>query len=451
MKLNTKVNLLSTLLTSIILIGSFTGIYFLFKELAVTTEAEQLQQRSNELASAISSLPSAEGIDTIFRAYIPSDGAIIVSNAQGSNILRLQMTSENIDIVTNKSKHYTMKTIAGIPHIAMETPLIWPTQEVVTAKLIQPVPTLTENLQRLQIILVLTTLVALLPIYFASQLLVRLIVNPIQQMTATMERNIQQSSFDQIPQRKKSKDEIAQMALTYNNLMGQLENSHANQQQFIGNASHELRTPLTVIESYAKLLKRRGTQDAQVTDEAITAIIQESENMKFLIEQMLALAKTNETMKITIAHFALKSFITNIAQSFQAAYHREIKVDVPDITIQTDEAKLKQLLFIFLDNARKYSEDAIEFTATVHKDVLQLRIKDSGIGIPKEDIPKLFNRFYRVDKDRNRKTGGVGIGLSIASQLAERLGATIQIDSELGQGTTINIGLPMHGGGKYEA
>lgn len=451
MKLNTKVNLLSTLLTSIILIGSFTGIYFLYKELAITTEVEQLQQRSNELVTAVSSLPSAEGIDSIFRAYIPTNGAIIVRDAQGASILRLQMTGQNIEFNMQNNKYYTMKIIDEIPHIAMETPLIWPTQEIVTAKLIQPLPTLTENLQRLQIILVLITLIALLPIYFASQLLVRLIVNPIQQMTATMERNIQQSSFDQIPQRKKSKDEIAKMALTYNKLMAQLENLHANQQQFIGNASHELKTPLTVIESYAKLLKRRGTKDAQVTEEALTAIIQESDNMKSLIEQMLALAKTNETMKITIAPVNLQHFISSIAQSFQAAYHREIKVDVPDITIQTDEAKLKQLLFIFLDNACKYSEDTIELTVTVHNDVLQFRIKDSGIGIPKEDIPNLFNRFYRVDKDRNRKTGGVGIGLSIASQLAERLGATIKIDSELGQGTTISIDLRVHGGGKYEA
>lgn len=445
MKLNTKVNSLSTLLTMIILIGSFTGIYFLYKEIAFSTEAEQLQARANELSTAVSSLSTTEGIDTIFRAYIPTDGAIVVQDDTGKNLIRLQMTAQIIDFNIEKDASYTLKTIDNIPHMALTVPLLWPDEQIVEAKFIQPLPTITDNLNRLMIILVLMTLLAMLPIYLASQLLVRLIVKPVQQLTSTMERNIQQSSFEQIPLKKQSKDEIMHMATTYNHLMAQLEDLHDKQQQFVGNASHELKTPLTVIESYAKLLKRRGTVDAAVTAEALNAIIHETATMKNMIEQMLALAKTNETTKITCTPVALESFIQKIAGSFKLAYHREIIVDVPDVTIKTDKAKLKQLIFIFLDNARKYSDKAITISATID-DTLHIHIQDRGIGIPKEDIPNLFNRFYRVDKDRNRKTGGVGIGLSIAKELANRLQATVTIDSELGQGTTISIDLPLQGG-----
>lgn len=445
MKLNTKVNLLSTLLTSIILIGSFTGIYYLYKEFAFSTEAEQLQARANELSTAVSSLTSTDGIDTVFRAYIPTDGAVFVQDEAGENLMRLQMTAEQIDFNTDSNEHYTLKMIKNIPHIALTTPLLWPDQQIVEAKLIQPLPTITENLNRLMIILVLMTLIAMLPIYLASLLLIRLIVKPVQQLTSTMERNIQQSSFEQIPLPKKSKDEIAQMTYTYNDLMAQLEDLHDKQQQFVGNASHELKTPLTVIESYAKLLKRRGTSDANVTDEALNAIINETNNMKMMIEQMLALAKTNETTKITLSDVSLQSFMSSIAQSFETAYHREVRVHVPNITIQTDEAKLKQLLFIFIDNARKYSKKAIDLSASIDQNI-HIEIRDYGIGIPKADLPHLFNRFYRVDKDRNRKTGGVGIGLSIAKELANRLQADISIESEVGEGTTIHIHLPLHGG-----
>ena len=450
MKLKTKVNLFSTLLTSIILIASFTGIYFLYKEFAFSTEVKQLQARANELSIAVSSLNTTDGIDTIFRAYIPTDGAIIVHDEAGKSLIHLQMTSMQIDFETNKNEHYTQKMIGDVPHIALTTPLIWPDEQIVEAKLIQPLPTITENLNQLMIILVLITLLALVPIYLASQLLVRLIVKPVQQLTSTMEKNIQQSSFEQIPVRKKSKDEMAKMTTTYNHLMAQLEDVHDKQQQFVGNASHELKTPLTVIESYAKLLKRRGTANPNVTDEALTAIINETNNMKAMIEQMLALAKTNETTKVTLASVSLQSFMNKIAQNFQTAYHREVSVQVPDIIIETDEAKLKQLLFIFIDNACKYSEGTIDITASVN-DVLHIQISDYGIGIPQEDIPHLFNRFYRVDKDRNRKTGGVGIGLSIAKELANRLQAKVSIDSKVGIGTTIHVKLPLTGGVHHES
>jgi two-component system, OmpR family, sensor histidine kinase ArlS len=450
MKLKTKVNLFSTLLTLLILIGSFTGIYFLYKELAFSTEAEQLQARANELSTAVSSLTTTNSIDTIFRAYIPTDGAIIVRNEEEKNLIHLQMTSEQIEFEVDNDEPYTKKIIGHIPYIALTTPLIWPDQQIVEAKFIQPLPTITENLNQLIIILMLMTLLAIVPMYLASQLLVRLIVKPVQRLTTTMEKNIHDFSFEQLPVKKSSRDEIARMTTTYNHLMAQLEDVHDRQQQFVGNASHELKTPLTVIESYAKLLKRRGTTNVEVTEEALTAILNETNNMKTMIEQMLALAKVNETTKVTLTMLSLLPFVQTIADSFEAAYHRKIYVDVPDIKIKTDEAKLKQLLFIFIDNAQKYSEDVIEITAhtTNH---LHITIRDYGIGIPKEDIPNLFNRFYRVDKDRNKKTGGVGIGLSIAKELANRMNAQISIESVLGSGTAIHIQLPLIGGELHES
>ncbi|MER2027930.1 MAG: HAMP domain-containing sensor histidine kinase [Solibacillus sp.] len=450
MKLNTKVNLFSMLLTSVILIGSFTGIYYLYKEFAFSTEAEQLQARANELTTAISALDTTDGIDSIFGAYLPTDGAIIVHDSAGNQVKRLQKTSEQIDYDLDPSQHYTEKTMRDIPHIALATPIILPNDEIAVAKLIQPLPTITENMNRLLIILMLMTLVALIPIYLASQLFVRLIVKPVQHLTTTMEKNIQQSSYEQIPVRKQSNDEIAQMATTYNHLMAQLEDAHDKQQQFVGNASHELKTPLTVIESYTNLLKRRGTQDEKITEEALDAILKETTNMKAMIEQMLALAKTNEMTKINITTFALQPFIDQIVQSIKTAYHREILVNIPEVEITTDEAKLKQLLFIFIDNARKYSDDVIKIHATVKND-LHISIQDFGVGIPIEDLPNLFHRFYRVDKDRNRKTGGTGIGLSIAKELADRLNAEVSIDSELGKGTTILLIVPLSGGAQHES
>lgn len=104
-----------------------------------------------------------------------------------------------------------------------------------------------------------------------------------------------------------------------------------------------------------------------------------------------------------------------------------------------DAQKLKQLLFIFLDNARKYSEDQIDVYLGQTGNEVYIRIEDRGLGIPKEDLPKIFDRFYRVDKARSRKQGGSGLGLSVAKEIADALNIRLEMDSLEGRGTTITL------------
>ena len=445
MKLNTKINLLSTLLTTIILVGSYTGIYFFYEKLALDTEFGQLQNHADELVMAVSTLETIDAVPAIFRAYLPSDGLIHVVGEQGNTLVRLQATStaQKIDIQLDDSESYTTFEWNGLPTIAMNFPLIWPTNEIVTVQLVQPLPDIARNLSLLKWILIAMTLLAVIPIYLASLLLVRLIVKPVQQLTTTMQRNIQQNSYEQITVARSSKDEIAQMTLTYNQLMTQLANSFAKQQQFVGNASHELKTPLTVIESYAKLLKRRGVDNKEITEEAIDAIIQQSANMKSMMEQMLQLAKASEAVKMNWSSVQLADVLQEISNSLTQAYGTIVTIH-GDAILTSDAEKLKQLLFIVLDNARKYSDKPIDVFITTDTQV-HIAITDYGVGIPAEEIPYLFDRFYRVDKDRNRKTGGTGLGLAIAKQLADLLHATISIDSAVHRGTTVTISMSSGG------
>ena len=220
--------------------------------------------------------------------------------------------------------------------------------------------------------------------------------------------------------------------------MQQLENNYTKQQQFVGNASHELKTPLTVIESYAKLLERRGFSNEALNKEALEAIIKETSNMKQMMEQMLELAKVNEQPKMEWATIPIKPLLEEIAQRMKQAYGTHLNITGDNLSIVSDEAKLKQLLFIFLDNARKYSEQPID-VEIVNGAVVQIRITDYGIGIPQEDLPHLFDRFYRVDKARNRQTGGTGLGLPIAKQLAQLLAIHIDMTSSVGVGTTVTL------------
>ena len=110
--------------------------------------------------------------------------------------------------------------------------------------------------------------------------------------------------------------------------------------------------------------------------------------------------------------------------------------------VVTDGEKFRQLLFILLDNARKYSDDLIKTTLEESGDGFSISIIDYGNGIPKDALPHLFNRFYRVEEDRSRKTGGTGLGLAIAKELADGLGATLKVESIYGMGTTVRIFIP---------
>ena len=440
MKLNTKVNILSTLLTLLILISSYTAIYFLFKHLAYDTEYAQLQNRADELVAAVSDLDSTANIQSLFRAYIPPNGMLRVADEQGETLLHIQATasSERIAYKIKSSDDFTISMWDDIPVMALAYPLIWPDHSVVSIELVQPLPDIARNMELLKWILIIMTLAAMIPIYLASTVLVRLIVRPILQLTMTMQKNIETSHYDQIAIQSRNRDEIAEMTETYNKLMQQLETNYTRQQQFVGNASHELKTPLTVIESYAKLLKRRGFSNESINEEALEAIIKESGHMKHMIEQMLELAKVNEQPKIDSATVAVKPLLEEIAQRMKQAYGTQLNITGNHVAIVCDEAKLKQLLFIFLDNARKYSEQPID-VEIVTGTAVQIRITDYGMGIPQDDLPHLFDRFYRVDKARNRQTGGTGLGLSIAKQLAELLAIQIDMTSTVGVGTTVTL------------
>lgn len=438
MKLNTKVNVLSTLLTALILIGSYSGIYYLFQYFAYTTEYEQLQHRADELVAAVSDLETSSGIEQLFRAYIPPNGILRVENDE-STLIRMQATTstEPIPYTINENKPYTLTMWGDVPVVAMTYPLIWPDHQIVTLDLVQPIPAIAENMNRLKWILILMTLIALIPIYLASQLLVRLIVRPVQNLTTTMQMNLETSRYEQLELRPQAKDEIADMTRTYNRLMQQLEDNYKKQQQFVGNASHELKTPLTVIESYAQLLNRRGFQNPQVNEEAITAILKETTTMKQLMEQLLELAKASEQTTLQLSTVSLHIVLTDIAARMKQAYGTEILLSGPGVTVTTDEAKLKQLLFILLDNARKYSEAPVEVVTSPST----IQIIDKGVGIPEEDLPHLFDRFYRVNKDRNRRTGGTGLGLAIAKPLADALAIELHFASTANVGTTVTLTL----------
>ncbi|MCK1990535.1 sensor histidine kinase [Lysinibacillus fusiformis] len=430
MKLKTKIHLLTTLLMLVILVATNSGIYFLYEKFAYNTEYSQLHTRANDLSSTLSQLNTQTNLQQVLRAYMPAGGAIYVYD--GENLkTKVQATLDMPDVT---SITYTM-------------PTIWMDGTIVDITLQQSMEEVESTLDLLKAILIVVSIIATIPIFLASLALGRLILLPLERLNATMRKSASTGKYEKMDIPAKGGDELAKINRTFNMMMEKLEQHYQKQQEFVSNASHELKTPITVIESYAKLLLRRGFDNREVAQESLQAIANESSRMHEMVLQLLELAKNNEHMDIHIEQLELAPFLNKVAAQMQQAYHRNFIVDAEEAPqfIDSDEKILKQLLFILLDNARKYSEDDVHISTAETTTHVRMTIQDFGVGIPAEHVSHLFERFYRVTEDRNRKTGGSGLGLAIAHELAGQLGITIDVESTVGEGSSFTLCIPKEG------
>lgn len=248
-----------------------------------------------------------------------------------------------------------------------------------------------------------------------------------------------------------TKDELKDLALTFNQMLDDIQKSYEREKQFVSDASHELRTPIAVIKGYAGMLNRWGKDDPAILEESIQAILGETENMHSLVESLLFIARNDKgSLKMDLAEFNLSDLIFEIAKETNLIDKQHDIVESIDknLFVYGSIDKLKQALRIFVDNSIKYTpekgEIKISLRATQSQYVVEL--SDNGIGISKEDLPHIFDRFYRADKSRTKlkdnQHGGTGLGLSIAKIIIEQHGGAIHVDSELNHGTTFTIMLP---------
>ena len=445
MKLRTKIHLFTTLLMLILLIIMNSVVYLLYKEIAIDTEYKQLKTRSEELLTSSTQLNENIDPNSILRAYMPTNGAIRVLNEQGIEITSVQ-SSINFDINNlnfEKKQVFGHFETDGIPLIVVEIYSIWTNGSVVKLQLIQRLDDVANTLTLLKLSLIVVTVLVTIPLLISNMILSRIIVKPLEKLSSIMKKSRSAGTYEKIENVTKGKDELAEIGHTFNDMMDTLETNYLKQQQFVTNASHELKTPLTVIESYAKLLLRRGFTNEKIAKEALDAIVNQSSHMNGLIVQMLELAKNKEQIQLLVERINLSQLLKSTLEQMCQAYHRKFELKgSADFSIYTDEQMLKQLLFILLDNARKYSEKEIVIHVKEKTNFLLISIQDFGEGIPENQLPHLFDRFYRVNEDRNRKTGGTGLGLAIAKELSEQLQIKIDVESQIGIGTCFTLSIP---------
>ena len=247
----------------------------------------------------------------------------------------------------------------------------------------------------------------------------------------------------------KQDDELKTLTQIINQMLDRLENSFENQTKFVSDASHELRTPLAIIKGYAEIIKKRRFSDEEIFEESIDSIINETENMKNLVQKLLFLAKGEITkINTNFQIIEMKEFVQQIHTDTEVSSksHKFYLEKNEEYKVEADVTLLQQAIRALIENAIKYSEENTNiYIESIIKDGKKgiVSIRDEGVGISEEDTKRIFDRFYRVDDSRTKATGGTGLGLAIVKRIVEIHKGEIEILSELGKGTKISIILPL--------
>jgi heavy metal sensor kinase len=270
---------------------------------------------------------------------------------------------------------------------------------------------------------------------------------PVDRITQTA-RTITAESLAQRLEVPPTDDELARLSATLNEMIGRLESSFRKISQFTADASHELRTPLAIVRTTAEVALRAPTNDEH--RESLEQIVAEVGRTSQLLDNLLVIAKADagsELRKIRVDAAAVAREAAAEIAVLARMKHIDFVIDLPEapVCVTADPQALRRLLLILLDNAVKYTTTAgrVQLTLEQREGDVWIRVRDTGIGIPADDQPLIFDRFYRVDRARSRSHGGAGLGLAIGRWIVDVHEGEIFVDSEVDRGSLFSVRLPL--------
>jgi signal transduction histidine kinase len=393
------------------------------------------------------SLQFSTQLETRVRILDPQ-GAILVDSHQEGNAADLQsdplvaqaLTGQYASRIDEAGRERTM-------YVAL--PILVDNQPVGVVYLSQPLSDVTAVLSDLRTRWLLATAIALALSGVVGLLLSGAITRPLRRLTVAAGA-VAQGQFDQqVPVR--SQDEIGRLSQAFNDMTARLRAARQMQTDFVANVSHELRTPLTSIKGMVETLRGGAIDDPEVRDRFLETAESETDRLIRLVNDLLLLSRADsEALNLHRGSTDLADLVRATTDRLRPqAETRDLALEVeagPDpLVVWIDADRIEQVLVNLLDNAIKYSQagGVVTVTATVEPDGAALvQVRDQGIGIPAQDLPRVSQRFYRADKARSRADGGSGLGLAIAQALVEAHGGRLWLKSQEGQGTLVTFTLP---------
>jgi heavy metal sensor kinase len=445
------------LVLAVLLIALGAGVYFYLSRSLYRGLDDSLELRSTQIRSTQDILESIrqgafqEQLGEIVILYFYSGGQLTEVSPRGISISTptelitqaIAGTSSFATIETTENEGLRLLAVPTIINILGPPPGIQPAALVIARSTKQIDQALTGLLR---------TLIIAVPLALALAagggiFLARRALDPVDKISQTA----QEIEASDLTRRinVNTRDELGRLAATLNAMIERLEKAFQRQKQFTGDASHELRTPLAVIEAESSLAlqKERPSSDYR---QSLEVISQEATRMSSLIDQLLTLARADAGKEQW--HFTqvnLGRLISNLGTDVEVLCQEKglsFRLDrMQDLVVTGDEARLRELFVNLLDNAIRYTPAAGTVSVSLHREgqMAVTAIKDTGVGIPAEDMPFIFERFYRVDKSRSRPEGGTGLGLAICKHIVKAHGGKIEVESQVGVGSTFSVWLPL--------
>ena len=317
--------------------------------------------------------------------------------------------------------------------------------------LASPVQTMMTNLYELRdqmlLIFIVVAVFAILFCLFFSHI----ITKPVTALT----KGIQSMARGDFSTRVKvqGSGEMRRMARTFNSMSEKIESLDQARNQFVSNASHELKTPLATMKIMIESLIYQPEMEAGLRTEFLTDINREIDRLSSIVTDLLTLVRMDvKDVKLTRENMSLAALVKDtehLLKTLKEKRGQKLVLSLQDdCDMYADRTKLQQVVYNLMENAFKYTQEGGTVWVTLQKSGRSaiLSVRDNGPGIAAEHLPHIFDRFYRVDKARSRDAGGTGLGLSIVHQLVMLHGGEIRVESEVGQGTTFIVELPLHQG-----
>ena len=304
-----------------------------------------------------------------------------------------------------------------------------------------------ESLRDIQLKILAWMAIVAVAVLVVNALVLRTITRPIGELNQGIARMGQGDLSARVNVR--GRNEFANLAKAFNSMSERLEQLDKSRSQFVSNASHELKTPLSTMKILIETLLYQDPMDPGMAKEFMTDVNKEIDRLNRIVSDLLTLVNIDSGIKMNMEDLDIGALLQEqVKRLAPLARENGIELDCAckeTLEVNGDALKLQQVVYNIIDNAIKYTPRGGEVHCTLVRSGKKaiIRVSDTGVGIPAEDLPHIFDRFYRVDKARSRETGGTGLGLSIVKQFVLLHGGTINAESTVGKGTTFVIELPL--------
>lgn len=427
-----------------------------FSNFYYQTKVQELKEQSRKIVSVMIDNADADNAQIILGVLKLTNNQVYLLDATGRIVVETDDTDridhalsrEEWEMLTRGVMIAKEVTLSGERFVLVANPVMKEQTFSGAVFLTSPLEGIRYTLDQVRKFLFLSVAGAVLLAAGFTILLARKLSFPLLEMERAT-RKIAEGDL-QVRVTQTSNDEIGSLAEAINDLASSLKRIQDTRSEFFANISHELRTPMTYIEGYIRLLQEEMTaQDQEKRTEIVNIILIETRRLKGLVNDLFDLAQLEEgKIALALEWIDLSEVIERVGEKvslrakskgLSLTVHEE---DVP--LMQLDGSRMQQILLNLLDNAIRYTEKGtISISLENRIKFIRIVISDTGIGIPEQDIPLIFERFHRVEKSRSREFGGTGLGLAIVKRLVELQGGTIEVESKLGAGTTFSIIFPV--------